>query len=75
MNNIYCLANPNLRPINVIHDGSGPHIQTSNRVCETYQTKDEAIERLNYLLSQDTSKKAAAKLTVRRLTECGIVIN
>lgn len=69
---MYCLATKKLKPINVIHDGAGPHIQTLKRICETYSTPEEAHARLEYL--QENGVTGSHALTVRRLSECGIVI-
>lgn len=45
----YFITNKHDQPINVIHDGNGPRVQFSRRMCESYSTIEEAERRLNYL--------------------------
>jgi hypothetical protein len=50
-------------PINVWHDGSGPHIQISKQCCETYNSLDEAQERLDYLRERTGRRLANLKVS------------
>ena len=45
----YYITNSKDRPINVIWDGSGPTIQVLRSCCECYSSRQEAVDRLNFL--------------------------
>ena len=49
MNETYYITNQNDRPINVMHDGSGPIIKVLKSSCDSYRTQAEADESLWYL--------------------------
>ena len=62
MNETYYYITQHGRPINVIHDGSGPRIQIIRSCCERYRSQEEAQERLDYL--RECTGKRLANLKV-----------
>jgi len=63
MADAYYITNEHDQPINVWHDGSGPHIQISKKCAETYSSLEEAQERLNYLRQRTGRRLANLKIS------------
>ena len=59
----YYITNGHDQPINVWHDGSGPHIHISRKCCETYRSHEEAQERLVYLRERTGRRLAHLKIS------------
>jgi hypothetical protein len=60
----YFITNKQDKPINVIHDGNGPHIQFLKNKCESYPTPEAAEKRLMYLSGYTRSNPCIKNLKV-----------